>query len=144
MYTLDGIQFDQTLPLKYLNTHQRPTAVLAIFSFNNNSYKMFSSRLQISLTVAGPVKKMVEGSDVRMLCLTKANPPEVTYRWFVNDQFALGEVTSELWLMNISRRLHNSHVRCEAQNSVDKIEESKALIILCKSNAMITIIILTY
>lgn len=88
--------------------------------------------LQISLTIAGPARKLVEGSDVQFLCLTKANPSEVNYRWFVNDQYALSEVTSELWLFNISRRLHNSLVRCEAQNSVDKTEESKALSILCE------------
>ncbi|XP_015363944.1 PREDICTED: irregular chiasm C-roughest protein-like [Diuraphis noxia] len=87
---------------------------------------------QISLVIAGPARKLVEGSDVQFLCLTKANPPEVNYRWFVNDQFALSEVTSELWLFNISRRLHNSLVRCEAQNSVEKTEESKALSILYK------------
>lgn len=93
-----------------------------------------TSGFQISLTVAGPTRKLVEGTDVQFLCLTKANPPEVTYRWFVNDQFASGEVTSELWLINITRRLHNSLVRCEAQNSVNKTEESKALSILCKYN----------
>lgn len=93
--------------------------------------------LQISLTIAGPTKKLVEGSDVQFLCLTKANPLEVTYRWFVNDQFALGEVTSELWLINITRRLHNSQVRCEAQNSVDKTEESKTLSILCEYIAIL-------
>ncbi|KAL4154272.1 hypothetical protein QTP88_002096 [Uroleucon formosanum] len=87
---------------------------------------------KISLTIAGPARKLVEGSDVQFLCLTKANPSEVNYRWFVNDQYALSEVTSELWLFNISRRLHNSLVRCEAQNSVDKTEESKALSILYK------------
>lgn len=84
------------------------------------------------MTIAGPARKLIEGADVQFLCLTKANPPDVTYRWFVNDQFALGEVTSELWLINITRRLHNSFVRCEAQNSVEKSEESKALSILCK------------
>lgn len=85
--------------------------------------------------MAGQPRKLVEGADVQFLCLTKANPPDVTYRWFVNDQFALGEVTSELWLINITRRLHNSLVRCEAQNSVDKAEESKALNIQCKCTA---------
>ncbi|XP_029346962.1 irregular chiasm C-roughest protein [Acyrthosiphon pisum] len=87
---------------------------------------------KITLTIAGPARKLVEGTDVQFLCLTKANPPEVNYRWFVNDQYAPSEVTSELWLFNISRRLHNSLVRCEAQNSVEKTEESKALSILYK------------
>jgi len=87
---------------------------------------------QISLVVAGPNKKLVEGSDVQILCLTEANPPEVTYRWFVNDQFAPDEVSPELWLPNITRRLHNSLVRCEAQNAVEKTEESKALSISCE------------
>lgn len=82
--------------------------------------------------MAGPARKLTEGSDVQFLCLAKANPSDVTYRWFVNDQFALGESTSELWLINVTRRLHNSHVRCEAQNSVDKSEESRVLSILCK------------
>lgn len=90
--------------------------------------------MQISLTVAGPTRKLTEGSDVQFLCLAKANPSEVTYRWFVNDQFAQGESTSELWLINVTRRLHNSFVRCEVQNSVDKAEESKALSILCEHN----------
>uniref|UniRef100_A0A2H8TWA9 Irregular chiasm C-roughest protein n=1 Tax=Melanaphis sacchari TaxID=742174 RepID=A0A2H8TWA9_9HEMI len=87
---------------------------------------------KITLTITGSTKKLVEGSDVKFSCLTKANPPDVSYRWFVNDQFALSEVTSELWLFNITRRLHNSLVRCEAQNSVEKTEESKALNIYYK------------
>lgn len=93
---------------------------------------MTFSRFQINLVIAGTVKKLVEGMDVQFLCMTKANPANVVYRWYVNDQVALSEGSSEMWVMNISRRLHNSHVRCEAQNSVDKAEESKALSILCK------------
>lgn len=82
--------------------------------------------------IAGPARKLVEGMDVQFLCVTKANPPDVDYKWFVNDQVALSEGTSEMWVTNISRHLHNSHVRCEAQNSVDKAEVSKVLSILCK------------
>lgn len=99
--------------------------------------------LQITLTIAGPTRKLVEGSDVQFSCLTKANPPDVSYRWFVNDQFALSEMTSELYLFNITRRLHNSLVRCEAQNSVEKTEESKALNILCEYLPYIIIILAT-
>lgn len=74
----------------------------------------------------------MEGADVRLLCSADANPPDVTYRWFINDQLVAGDPTTELVLTNISRKQHDSIIKCEVHNAVGKSEESETLDISCK------------
>lgn len=69
---------------------------------------------------------------MRLTCSADANPPDVTYRWFINDQLVRGDPTTELVLTNISRKNHDSIVKCEVHNAVGKSEESEALDISCK------------
>ncbi|XP_050530671.1 irregular chiasm C-roughest protein [Daktulosphaira vitifoliae] len=87
---------------------------------------------KVTMTIGSPGKDLIESSDVQFLCMAKANPPEITYRWFVNDQVVSGETTPELWMTNVTRKYQNSIVRCEAQNVVGKTEDSKVLDILYK------------
>ncbi|VVC36584.1 Hypothetical protein CINCED_3A013482 [Cinara cedri] len=87
---------------------------------------------KIELVMIGSPKKLVEGMNIQFLCKTKANPADVVYKWFVNDQVVLSEESNEMWLMNISRRLHHSYVKCEAQNSVGKAEVQQRLSMLYK------------
>lgn len=88
--------------------------------------------LQVTVTVVGSSTRLVEGQDVRLSCSADANPPDVTYRWFINDQVVMGDPTTELLISNISRRNHDSIVKCEVHNAVGKSEESEALDISCK------------
>lgn len=48
--------------------------------------------------------RIPEGSDVRFLCRADANPPNVTYRWYINEELVAGDYTTEmvsLWGLDI-------------------------------------------
>lgn len=68
-----------------------------------------------------------------MGCNADANPSDVTYRWFLNDQIIIGDFTTEVLLRNVTRKYHDAIVKCEVHNPVGKSEESEALDISCKS-----------
>ncbi|XP_052562384.1 irregular chiasm C-roughest protein-like isoform X1 [Culex pipiens pallens] len=71
--------------------------------------------------------KILEGSDVRLHCHADANPPDVTFRWYVGKEMVLGDYSTELVILNISKKYHDVIVKCEARNAVGKSEESETL-----------------
>ncbi|CAH0546593.1 unnamed protein product [Brassicogethes aeneus] len=71
--------------------------------------------------------RIPEGADVRLSCQADANPSDVTYRWFLNDEPMIGDYTTQLILRNVSRKHHDSIVKCEVHNAVGKSEESETL-----------------
>lgn len=79
-----------------------------------------------------PNGRIPEGSEVRLKCEADANPPDVTYRWFLNEEPIVGDFTTELVLHNVTRKHHDSIVKCEVLNAVGKSEESQTLDISCK------------
>ncbi|ENN81761.1 hypothetical protein YQE_01854, partial [Dendroctonus ponderosae] len=68
-----------------------------------------------------------EGSEIRLGCKADANPPDVSYKWFMNDEPIIGDFTKELVLRNVSRKQHDAIVKCEVHNAVGKSEESQTL-----------------
>lgn len=81
---------------------------------------------------ASPNGRIPEGADVRLGCKADANPPDVTYRWFINDEQVIGDYTTEMIMHNITRKYHDSIVKCEVHNAVGKSEESETLDVSCK------------
>lgn len=75
---------------------------------------------------------LIEGSDAKLVCQADANPPEVTYRWFLNQQLVFPENPMEFVISNVSRKQHDSIVKCEARNLVGKSEDSQTLDITCE------------
>lgn len=48
--------------------------------------------------------RIPEGSDVRFLCQADANPSNVTYRWYINEELVAGDYTTEM--VSICLRMH--------------------------------------
>ncbi|XP_065202848.1 irregular chiasm C-roughest protein-like isoform X2 [Planococcus citri] len=74
--------------------------------------------------------QLIEGMDVKISCSAEANPPDVSYRWYLNDEKIFNEPPespTEITIRNISRQHHESIVKCEAYNSVGKSEDSETL-----------------
>lgn len=71
--------------------------------------------------------KTPEGVEVRLECRAEANPNELTYRWFINGEPAVGDYTTEIIIFNVSRKYHDAVIKCEVQNVVGKSEESVTL-----------------
>jgi len=76
--------------------------------------------------------RIPEGSDVRLFCHADANPPDLTYKWFLDDEPIQPGATTELVLKNVSRSLHDAIVKCQVHNAVGKSEESETLDITCE------------
>lgn len=66
---------------------------------------------KVSISVIGESTltggRIPEGSDVRFLCRADANPPNVTYRWYINEELVAGDYTTEM----VSLSLHVSYYR---------------------------------
>lgn len=76
--------------------------------------------------------RIPEGAEVHIGCNADANPSDVTYKWFLNDELLVGDYTTELVLHNVTRKHHDAIVKCEVHNAVGKSEESETLDISCK------------
>lgn len=37
-----------------------------------------------------------EGNEAKFYCLTDANPNDVTYKWFINNELIVGDYTTEM------------------------------------------------
>ncbi|KYB28679.1 irregular chiasm C-roughest protein isoform X2 [Tribolium castaneum] len=71
--------------------------------------------------------RIPEGAEVRLGCHADANPADVTYRWFLNDEPLIGGYTTEMVIHNATRKYHDAIVKCEVHNAVGKSEESETL-----------------
>ncbi|XP_017054844.1 LOW QUALITY PROTEIN: irregular chiasm C-roughest protein [Drosophila ficusphila] len=71
--------------------------------------------------------RIVEHSLVRLECRADANPSDVRYRWFINDEPIIGGQKTEMVIRNVTRKFHDAIVKCEVQNSVGKSEDSETL-----------------
>nr|AAM75049.1 RE01586p [Drosophila melanogaster] len=71
--------------------------------------------------------RIVEHSQVRLECRADANPSDVRYRWFINDEPIIGGQKTEMVIRNVTRKFNDAIVKCEVQNSVGKSEDSETL-----------------
>ena len=76
--------------------------------------------------------QIVEGANIVIECNTDANPSNVSFRWFSNDKLLKKKRSNKLLISNITRDHHNNVIKCEANNSIGKSEESETLNIACK------------
>ncbi|XP_070492966.1 irregular chiasm C-roughest protein isoform X2 [Chironomus tepperi] len=71
--------------------------------------------------------RIPEGAEVRFACHAEANPNEVSFKWYINDEVIIGDQSTELIIPSINRTLHDSIVKCEVTNNVGKSEDSETL-----------------
>merc|ERR1711942_452994 len=67
-----------------------------------------------------------EGSTSVVKCESEANPADVTFKWFVNDDL-LDETSEILKIKNIPKNLNGAILSCEAENSIGRSKASKLL-----------------
>ncbi|KAL0859870.1 hypothetical protein ABMA27_010207 [Loxostege sticticalis] len=94
-----------------------------------------AASIQIEVKYAPKVKifiknkkngKIPEGDDVTIACRADANPSNLTFKWYLNDEAIVGN-TTELKIYNISRKYSDAIVKCQVFNDVGKTEESETL-----------------
>lgn len=71
--------------------------------------------------------RIQEGAEVRLACHAEANPHEVFFKWYINDNKINGDHSTELIIPNITREFHDSIVKCEVSNIVGKSMDSETL-----------------
>ncbi|KAK7580395.1 hypothetical protein V9T40_001024 [Parthenolecanium corni] len=82
---------------------------------------------KVSMRIVPDNHMLIEGSEARLICHADANPPDVTYRWTINQQPLFPDNPMELTIGNVNRKQHDSIVKCEARNLVGKSEDSQTL-----------------
>ncbi|XP_063835341.1 irregular chiasm C-roughest protein [Ostrinia nubilalis] len=94
-----------------------------------------AASIQIEVKYAPKVKifiknkkngKIPEGSDVTIACRADANPSNLTFKWYLNDDAIVGN-TTEIKIYNITRKYSDAIVKCQVFNDVGKTEESETL-----------------
>ncbi|XP_063233739.1 irregular chiasm C-roughest protein isoform X2 [Bacillus rossius redtenbacheri] len=132
----DGRRFNakSILRLTPKKEHHNTTFTCQAQNQADRTYRSAKLRLEVkyapkvSLSVAEAKEdRLVEGQDVTLDCRADANPQELTYRWYLDDEPVPGDYTTRLVLSNVSRRFHDAIVKCEVHNPVGKSEESETL-----------------
>jgi hypothetical protein len=129
--------FEARSILKFIpkKEHHNTTITCQAQNTADRTYK--SARLKLEVKFAPKVTVSVisgalangriqEGAEVRLACHAEANPPEVNFKWFINDNKITGEST-ELIIPNITRDFHDSIVKCEVSNNVGKSMDSETI-----------------
>lgn len=139
----DGRRFTAKSILKMTpkKEHHNTTFTCQAQNTADRTYRSAKLRLEVkyapkvTLSIVsglGLTGRLTEGAEVRLACKADANPLDLTYRWYINDELVPGDYTTELIIPNITRKYHDAIVKCEVHNSVGKSEESETLDISCK------------
>lgn len=88
------------------------------------------------VTVTLEQERIAELESVRLSCHADANPPNVIYKWYINDEIAHGDYSTELIIASASRQLNDAIVKCEVTNAVGKGEDNQTLSVHCKCFSM--------
>ncbi|KAJ0170539.1 hypothetical protein K1T71_013910 [Dendrolimus kikuchii] len=81
---------------------------------------------KVKVHVESPEKQIPEGRDAVIGCKADANPTNLTYKWFINDQ-PINQSSSILKLYNVTRKYHDATIRCLVHNDIGKSEDTMQL-----------------
>lgn len=73
---------------------QKRSNIVQSFKFSQVKYAPKVSVSVIGGALAGG--RIPEGAEVRLSCHSDANPSDVTYRWYVNEELVVGDYTTEM------------------------------------------------
>ncbi|XP_059045852.1 irregular chiasm C-roughest protein-like [Achroia grisella] len=115
--------------------HHNQTITCQAQNTADRAYRATTIRLQVQYAPkvrmfikSGAAKGQIqEGDTLVMGCQGSANPNNLTYKWYINNNQIVGTTNNELVLMNISRKHNDATIRCEVYNAVGKSAESKTL-----------------
>ncbi|XP_037938623.1 irregular chiasm C-roughest protein [Teleopsis dalmanni] len=89
---------------------------------------MYSPKVKVSIiNGVSSTDRIPEFSQVRLECKADANPSDIRYRWYINDEPIIGGQKTEMVIRNVTRKFHDAIVKCEVQNSIGKSEDSETL-----------------
>ncbi|XP_049882134.1 irregular chiasm C-roughest protein-like [Pectinophora gossypiella] len=86
----------------------------------------YAPKVQLRIK-SGVNGRIPEGEDAVIACVADANPSNLTFKWYMNDELMVGENETELRIPNVTRKYSEVVIRCEVYNEVGKSEEAKTL-----------------
>lgn len=130
--------FEARSILKFVPKKEHHNSTMTCQAQNTADRTYKSARLKFEVKFAPKVSVSVisgalangriqEGSEVRMACRAEANPPDVNFKWYINDNKIQGDHSTELIIPNITRDFHDSIVKCEVSNNVGKSMDSETI-----------------
>ncbi|XP_059093510.1 irregular chiasm C-roughest protein-like [Tigriopus californicus] len=79
------------------------------------------------VTVTVDHTPLYEGDTAVFTCTAHANPSDMSYRWFMDNNIVTGNHGTQLRLESLSRQQNNKIVKCEVSNKIGKSEETETL-----------------
>jgi len=79
------------------------------------------------VTITLEQEKIVELQSIKLSCHADANPSDVVYKWYINNEIAYGDYSTQLTIATASRDLNGAVVKCEVSNAVGKSEDTQTL-----------------
>lgn len=134
----DNKRYEARSILKLIPKREHHNTTITCQALNNADRQEKTAKLKLTVKYAPKVsvsvisgalanEKIPEGAEVRLACHAEANPNELTYRWYINGEPAIGDYTTEMFIHNISRKYHDAIIKCEVQNAVGKSDASQKL-----------------
>lgn len=80
---------------------------------------------EISLKVNSD--KIIEFDDVTFTCEALANPADVVYKWYRNDEIINGDYTTTLTIRKVTREYNKQSITCEVGNTVGTTKSTHTL-----------------
>lgn len=93
-----------------------------------NSY--FADPPDVNMGINKDVIK--EFDEVVLTCKADANPSDVLYKWFKNDEVVVGDPTDTYAIPSITRDFNAAAISCEVSNKVGTTKSSYTLNVFCK------------
>ena len=81
----------------------------------------------ITLTLKSESTPIVEGQNIIFNCSATSNPPEMSYRWFVDEEIVPEVHGTQYIISEVSRDHNKKSIKCEVQNTIGSKEKSETL-----------------
>ncbi|ODM98984.1 Irregular chiasm C-roughest protein [Orchesella cincta] len=126
----DGKRFNTRSILRFRPTKEHHNKTFTCQAHNRPSKEVMSTHIRLEVKYAPKVSVKIQSTqirefdNVRISCRAEANPPEISYRWFLNDQVLAGDHGPVLLLPNVTRKYHDAIIKCEVQNAVGRSQEN--------------------
>ena len=96
-------------------------------SMNTSIHLLVEYSPDITLKMTSESTPILEGQNLIFNCTASANPPEVSYRWFVEGEIVPEIHGSQYIIPGVGRKLNSKSVKCEVQNVIGSNEKSEKL-----------------
>ena len=125
-----------TLKLTVKKTHHNKNITCQVQNPADTSPNSVTIKLMVEyaphVTISVDHSPLKEMESVTFACQAHANPPEMSYRWFIDNEIVPGNHGTTLTLNRVTRQSNSKIVKCEVWNDIGKSEETETLDIHCK------------